>query len=219
MNNKSKIAWFHSHFLIWAGGTKFVFEITKRLNKIIPVDIYVEQCSEHIRNLFKEEGITVRTINTSSSMSKLYWLFFPFYLRRNVKKISQIKSNYQAFVTSMFPMNYALRQANVTNYLTYIFEPFAFFHDRDMINGFPIAQRILLKILAFIYKGWDMKGVQDSNKIMTINKGTQYWIKEIYKQESITSLLGVDSDRYLPNELPLPKKYQNKKIIIQILCI
>ncbi|MCM8774750.1 MAG: glycosyltransferase family 4 protein [Candidatus Omnitrophica bacterium] len=210
-----RIAWLHSHFLLWAGGTKFVYEVSRRMHQKIPVDMIVERCSPEMNERYRREGMSVIEINNRSSTSHWYWLFFPFYLEKDIRRLQELKSRYSFFITSMFPMNYVVYRATAYPYMSYVMEPFAFFHDRDMIHGFPMFDRILLSVLAQCYKNLDIEGVQKATVVMTINRGTADWAREIYCRDAIPSYLGVDTDFFAPKPNPaLIRKYEGKKIII-----
>ncbi len=209
-----RIAWLHSHFLLWSGGTKFVYEVARRIHKVIPVDMIVERCSPQMHDMFRSEGMEVIEINTRSSTSLWYWLFFLFYLKRDIRKIQQLKNRYSFLITSMFPMNYVAYAAKVDKYMPYIMEPFAFFHDIDMIRGFPFFKRIMLHFLSFFNKNLDIKGMQESTVLMTINSGTAEWISEIYGRDATPTYLGVDTDFFSPKFNDLKKKYEGRKTVI-----
>jgi len=215
----AKIAWLHSHFLQWSGGTKFIFEVAKRIHPEIPITIFVEQSCARFRRMFKDAGVEVKNINTLSSTSPFYWTFFPFFFRRNVRKISKIKGNFSCFVSSMFPMNFAAVQAGVEKHLAYILEPFAFFHDPDMISGHPFLLRFLLRTLSSLYGPWDIQGVQKATQVMTINHGTGWEVKKIYGRDSKYSFLGVDSNLFSPQGgnpffKKLRDRYAGRKVIV-----
>src|SRR6185436_6277692 len=106
-----KIAWLHSHFLIWSGGAKFVYEVSRRIHRQAQVDILVEKCSPEIRAMYEAEGMRVIEINSHSSTSMLYWLFFPYFLYKNILAVRKIKDQYDYFISSIFPMNFVLWRA------------------------------------------------------------------------------------------------------------
>lgn len=209
-----KIAWLHSHFLFWAGGTKFVYEVARRLHTEHPVTMIVERCAPSMHELYHRQGIEVIELNSLSSTNPFYWLFFPFYFRRDVMQLKKIAPRFDLFIASIFPMSLVAHSSEAHPYLTYILEPFAFFHDKDMIAGFPFFQRQLLRCLATLYRSWDVKGVQNSDLLMTINQGTEKWVKEIYGQEALLSYLGVDTAFFRPKFADFHRKYEGRKTII-----
>lgn len=210
-----RMAWVHSHLLLWSGGARFIYEVSRRIHKTIPVDIIVEQCSPKIRQLFETEGMHVIEINRKSSTSLVYWLLFPYYLSRDIQYLRQCKSYYSFVLASIFPMHYAASQAGMTPYSAYVLEPFAFFHDHDMIRGFPLWKRLPLWILSCLYKKLDVAGVRSASSVMTINGGTAAWTKEIYGCDAVSSYLGVDTTLFAPKDrLDLINKYKGRKIVI-----
>ena len=210
-----RMAWLHSHLLLWSGGARFIYEVSRRIHRTIPVDILVEQSSPKIRQLFEAEGMRVIPINRKSSTSLWYWLLFPYYLAQNIRYLRQCKSHYSFILASIFPMHYAAYRADIKPYSAYVLEPFAFFHDHDMIRGFPFWKRIPLWILSCLYKKLDVAGVRKASSVMTINSGTAAWTKEIYGCDAVSSYLGVDTTLFAPKDKPaLTEKYRGRKIVI-----
>lgn len=66
---RTPVAWLHSHFLQWAGGTRFVYEVARRVNRVRPVDMVVERCSPAVRAMYEAEGMRVIEIAARSSTS------------------------------------------------------------------------------------------------------------------------------------------------------
>jgi len=211
-------AWLHSHFLQWAGGTRFVYEVARRVHRRRPLDMIVERCAPAVRAMYDAEGMRVIEIADRSSTSMRYWAAFPLYLRRDARRLRGLAGDYSAFVSSMFPMNYLASISGVAHHLTYVMEPFAFFHDADMIAGFPPFRRLLLRLLASCYRRLDVRGVQDAGAIMTINDGTAAWVRSIYGRDSTTSLLGVDATVFAPRadakSEALRRRYAGRKLVI-----
>ena len=215
-----KIAWLHSHFLLWTGGTKFVYEVSRRVNRQIPLEMYVEKTSEEARRLYRAEGIPLHEINTRTSRSKLYWLFFPFFLRRNVARLKAVMNRHPVFISTMFPMHAAAHKAGVSRYVVYLFEPFAFFYDEDMIRGFPPIKRLLLRLLALLYKPLDREAVRQAVEVITVNEGTSVWIKDIYGRDAAQSYVATDPDFFYPIPATDPvmqelrTRYRGRKIVV-----
>src|SRR5689334_3175731 len=87
--NKIKIAWFHSHFLYWMGGTKFIFEIARRLKDKAEITFFVEKVSADVRKRFQSEGFEIIEIGIISSNNPFYWLFFPFFIYYDMLKVTK----------------------------------------------------------------------------------------------------------------------------------
>ena len=148
------------------------------MHRSVPVDLIVERCAPEIRELFEREGMRVIEINARSSTSKLYWALFPGVPARDIWALRRERDDYSAFISSMFPMANAAKLAGAQPLLSYVFEPFAFFHDDEMIAGFPPVERQLLRALASCYRGLDVAGIRGSDRLLTINAGTADWVKQ-----------------------------------------
>jgi glycosyltransferase involved in cell wall biosynthesis len=212
--NTPRIAWLHSHLLMWAGGTKFVFEVARRVHKSVPVDMIVERAAPEIAAMFADEGMRVIEIASRSSTSMLYWAAFPLQLAEDVRRVRALKAEYTAFAASMFPMSSVALLAGARPLTTYIMEPFAFFHDEEMIAGFPLKKRILLKALSASYKWLDVWGVRASDRLLTINAGVADWVRTIYGREAGTSLLGVDAALFSPERTRFSQRWPGRRVII-----
>lgn len=217
---KQKIIWMHSHFLYWMGGTKFVFEVLKRINQKNKVIVIVENSSDQAFLAYKNAGIELINLGKSTSTSIFYWLFFPFNIIKDCLMIKNIlddrnlnKQN-SVVITSMFPMNYISYILNL-NYSQYCFEPFAFFHDKDFITNFNQIKKIMIQILAYIYKRLDIVATRNAKLIFTLNNTTKEIIYKIYKKKSIVTYAGIDSRHFHPYvSTSFKNKYKNKSVIV-----
>jgi glycosyltransferase involved in cell wall biosynthesis len=209
-----RIAWLHSHLLMWAGGTKFVFEVARRVHRSVPVDMIVERAAPEIAAMFSEQGMRVIEIASRSSTSMAYWAAFPLQLAADVRRLRALKAGYTTFTASMFPMSSVALLAGARPLTTYVMEPFAFFHDEEMIAGFPLGKRLLLKGLSASYKWLDVWGVKASDRVLTINAGVAEWVHAIYGREAGTSLLGVDTALFSPERSRFAQRWPGRRVII-----
>ena len=208
-----RLAWLHSHFLMWLGGTKFVFEVARRVNRQVPVDIIVERADPKCSRCTRRRAWGDRDrLPLFDQHVVLGDLSSPG--RREHAKVRALKEQYSGFISSMFPMSTVAVLAGARPLTTYIMEPFAFFHDDEMIAGFPLAKRALLRGLAASYGWLDVWGTRASDELLTINAGTARWVKEIYGREAATSLLGVDTELFAPRVTRFDDQWQGRRIII-----
>lgn len=211
-----KIAWFHSHLLNWSGGTKFLYEMLKRLNARMDITIFVEAADEKLKAIFEESGLKVVLFTrTKSSKSLLYWALSPIHIFQEIHWIRQNVRGFDIYVSSIFPMNYLLYKARKRPHLFFCFEPFAFIHDLGMINGYPWEKRLALKTLRFLYAQKDVKAGQAADEILTLNTDVAKSITQTYARPAISTYMGVDIDSFKHyTENPYAARYGGKKIII-----
>ncbi|KKR34287.1 MAG: Glycosyl transferase group 1 [Candidatus Gottesmanbacteria bacterium GW2011_GWC2_39_8] len=209
-----KIYWLHSHFLYSTGGTRFVFEVAKRLKRDYEVEMVVERTSDYWKDKFDQEGITVKEILPFSSNSIVYWFLFPFILLKLIREFKKLVGEKDFIISSMFPMNFVAGKIK-SSHLMYCLEPYAFFYDEKMINNLPPVRKIGSKLLAFFYNKYDREGVEKADKILTINQAVATWVKTIYRRQADgVTYLGVDTDFFRPTkDHLLNEKYKGKKII------
>jgi glycosyltransferase involved in cell wall biosynthesis len=214
LRHAPRVGWLHSHLLMWAGGTKFVFEVARRVHRTVPVDMIVERAAPEIAAMFAAEGMRVIEIAARSSTSMFYWATFPLHLAEDVRRVRALKAGYTSFAASMFPMSPVALLAGARPLTTYVMEPFAFFHDEEMIAGFPAGKRLLLKALATSYKWLDVWSVKASDRVLTINAGVADWVRAIYGREADTSLLGVDTALFSPERTRFAERWPGRRVII-----
>ena len=216
-----KLAWVHSHFYNWMGGTKFILEVVKRLKKDMDVEIFIQNGNPEYIAKFEKEWIIVHNLHSLSTNSSVFWAFLPFFCWRDEKKLQNLleKGGFDSVMTSMFPMNYIATKLHGFRIFQYCYEPFAFFWDSEMLRLYNIINRILLKILRFFYWNIDIKATQFSSIIFTLVPETQNSINKIYSKESICTYLWVDVNFFnKKNSEKVPenikKKIRWKKVLL-----
>ncbi|MCK4602894.1 MAG: hypothetical protein KAU28_10540, partial [Phycisphaerae bacterium] len=149
-------AWLHSHLLMPTGGTKFIYEITRRIASFAGITLYCERARDDIRQMFEQGGVRVETIGAATSTSVFYWLRLRRHLESELKVLRNKIKPGTAIVSSMFPMN-VLANALTDNAVQYCFEPFAFFFSQAMISGLPLPRRLFCRFLARRYGRLDIE--------------------------------------------------------------
>jgi glycosyltransferase involved in cell wall biosynthesis len=196
------ILWLHSHFLLPTGGTKFIFEVTRRLAQRRPVEVLVEQASPLWRERYADAGVTLHEIGGPTSMDLRYWGAFPAYLMRDDRAVKNHAAHASAVVSSFFPMPWlgmrAAREFGIPH-VSLCFEPFPFFHDAEVIGLFPPTKRALLAFLGASY-GWvDTRGIQGADRLLTLNESTAVQMERVYgRTDAACTYAGVDTDLFHP---------------------
>jgi len=208
----------HPHLSTWMGGTRFIYEVSRRLKKRCDIEIIVETISPDLREKFENEGIRVTEVSDLSTYSMKYWAFFPLYLRKTLKNCEEkiTKGKFDVLIASFFPMNWVVTQFNVMS-IYLCFEPFPWFHDPFMINSFPFFKRQLLKFAKVLYLNYDLDGTKKVKEIITLSEFTKSMIKRIYGREAHVCREGVDLEHFKRRVCPeLSRKYSGYKIILHI---
>jgi len=211
---KLKILWLHPQLTNWFGGNRFVYNVIKELSDNHDVELYVQKSTEEMKNKFIDSNISVNCLSNKSTGDFTFWLNFEREIKKQIKTLEKISSNYDIVISSVFPMNIIADSIEIPH-IQYVFEPFAFFWDPKMINNLSFAKKVFLKILRKKIGNKDITSTQRSNKILTINSGTKKEILKIYGKESVPTLLGVDTDFFKNiKDKKLLNDYRNKKILI-----
>ena len=82
-----RVAWLHPHFQYWMGGTKFIFEVARRLRKEMDLTLFVLTADRGIRELFEKEGLEVIPVSFTSTHSLLFWSLFPYWTKRSIDRL------------------------------------------------------------------------------------------------------------------------------------
>jgi glycosyltransferase involved in cell wall biosynthesis len=177
------ITWLHSHFLLPTGGTKFIYEVVRRMARRHPVEVLVERASPHWRERYEDAGVPLHEIGGGTSTSMLYWLGLPAFVRRDRKAAVAAAAGSAALVSSFFPMHWGAVVAGGRTGIRHVhmcFEPFPFFHDREVIGMYPAWKRALLAYLRVAYRGLDARGVRGADRLLTLNEATAAQIERVY---------------------------------------
>ena len=196
------IVWLHSHFLLPMGGTKFVWETARRLAQRRPLTVLVERASDYWRERYEEAAVPLREIGGRTSTSMLYWLMLPYYLRRDRDAVTHETSKASAIVSTFFPMHWAANIAAARwgiRHAHLCFEPFPFFHDREVKGAYPAPKRALLAYLSAAYGRIDKSGVLGADRLLTLNRASARSIERIYgRTDAMPTYAGVDTEFFHP---------------------
>lgn len=199
---QAPVLWLHSHFLLPMGGTKFVFEVVGRLARRRPVEVLVEAASDLWRERYASIGVPLHEIGMPTSTSMAYWLAFPAFLARDACAVDRAAVGKTAIVSSFFPMNWlGTRTARRTGvrHIHLAFEPFPFFHDREVIDLYGPRKRALLAFLRTAYGGIDRRGVTGADARLTLNQATAASLEHIYGvNDAAPTYAGVDVEFFHP---------------------
>ena len=199
---QAPVLWLHSHFLLPMGGTKFVFEVVRRLADRRPVEVIVEAASDLYRERYAEAGVPLREIGTLTSTSMAYWAAFPAFLARDARAVRRAAAGKSAIVSSFFPMNWLggeVAQRTGLRHVHLAFEPFPFFHDSEVIDLYPAPKRALLAYLRAAYGRLDSAGVRSADSLLTLNSATAAVLEEVYGVSGARpTLAGVDTEFFHP---------------------
>lgn len=198
------VLWLHSHFMLPAGGTKFIYEVTRRLATRRQVEVMVEEASPLWRQRYAEAGVPLREIGPPTSMSMRYWGMFPAYLRRDRIAVTAAASGASAIVSSFFPMPWVGARAAAEHDLRHValcFEPFPFFHDDEVIGMYPAPKRALLAYLRTAFGHVDVSGIRRADALLTLNEATKEQLSNVYgRTDAVCTYAGVDTSIFHPYE-------------------
>ncbi|MGB3952972.1 MAG: glycosyltransferase [Solirubrobacterales bacterium] len=198
------VIWCHSHFLLPTGGTKYVYEVVRRIKRDRPIEVVVERASEYWRERYTQAGVPLHEISGLTSTSKRYWLEFPRQLRHAGSEVARLADELDAghLASSFFPFNRVCGEVASKRGLRHThlcFEPFPFFHDREVQGMYPPAQRTLMRALGALYGRIDRAGVRSADELLTLNEITRDAIERTYgRTDAVPVYTGIDHDHFRP---------------------
>lgn len=219
MSSKPRVIWLYSHFMYWMGGTKFIYEVIKRISKKYDILVIVENSSKQAIENYKKIGVKVLSLNKLTSTSLVYWLFFPiqiiedYWLINKILKSSKMKVDNTILVTIMFPMNFIAMILGF-RHVQYCFEPFAFFHDKEFIKDFNPIKKFLINVLSILYKWIDILATKRADNVITLNQTTFKTMKMVYGVNSRISFAGIDTKHFYPHVSKEIKDTYDEKLLI-----
>ncbi|MEX0895733.1 MAG: glycosyltransferase family 4 protein [Patescibacteria group bacterium] len=190
------IYWLHSHTLYSTGGTRFIFEVTQRIQKKYQVVLIVEKSSGYWISEFSKKKIKVVELNSLSSNSYVYWLLLPYFILQNYIKLRKIIPKNNLVISSMFPCNF-LAYLLSNRHIYYCFEPFAFFYDTELMKEQGNIGYFFLYFLKLLYARFDKLAVKNTQVLLAINPSVGSWIEKIYqKKPDMFTYIGVDTRHF-----------------------
>lgn len=214
MRKKQTVYWCHSHFLNWLGGSTYILEVAKRLNKRYNITIVADKFSSDSENKFKSAGIKTLSLSGFSTNNYLYWLFLPCFLVLDWFRLRKIVKAGDVVITSMFPMNVVALLLSSNRHVQLCYEPYALFYDRNYINGFTLFNRLPMNVARILYSWLDIMATRDADTVLTLSSFNRKWIRKIYDRDSIIVYEGVDTNFFRrTSNKDLENKYSKYKVL------
>jgi glycosyltransferase involved in cell wall biosynthesis len=193
------IIWLYPKLDKWMGGTKFVFECTKRLSKEHVLRVVAQKGSVEVISKFREEGIEVTILNSRTFTDLSFWFLFAKIIKSNKRVASDYIGSDTTIISSMYPMNY-LASTFSNKHVQIIYEPFSFFYRNDLYKDLGIAKDLFFRFIRLIYAWSDKLATKRANIVLTLSQYEKNKIKEIYGVNSDVIYEGVDTAFFYPRD-------------------
>lgn len=192
-----KIIWLYPKLEKWMGGTRYVFECCKLLNKQYDLTVVCQKGDKLVLSKFDEEKIKYVNLRSLSFSDLKFWFFYKFTLSRDRKRLDKIITGNAIIITGMYPMN--LLAAKYPNkHLQIIYEPFAFFYDDYFLKSFGHPTYFFFKIVKRFFSKADIRATQQSDAALVLSEFEANQVKKIYKIDSQVIYEGVDVSFFYP---------------------
>jgi glycosyltransferase involved in cell wall biosynthesis len=193
------IVWLYPKLEKWMGGTKYVFECTKRLAKKFPLKVIAQKSSEDVVAKFREEKIDVHILNSRSFTDLSFWLAFNRITHHDVELISRHVNSETVMISSMYPLNYMAAQFP-NKHIQIVYEPFSFFYRDDLYKDFGITTDLFFRVIRKWYSSTDKGATQKAHVVLTLSEFERRNIKNIYGVDSNVVYEGVDCSVFYPRD-------------------
>ncbi|HEV8270267.1 MAG TPA: glycosyltransferase [Chitinophagaceae bacterium] len=196
MSNK-KVIWLYPKLEKWMGGTRYVFECCKLLNKQFDLTVVCQKGDNLVLDKFDEEKIKYVNLQSLSFSDLKFWFFYRFTLSKDRKKLDDIITDDAIIISGMYPMN-LLAVGYPNKHLQIIYEPFAFFYDDSFLKSFGFPAYFFFKIVKQFFSRADIKATQKSDAALVLSEFEANQVKRIYKKDSQVIYEGVDISFFYP---------------------
>ena len=205
---KREIYWVYPHLLLDGGGTKFLYEVAKRLEKKYKITIVCNAGNKKIISNFIKNRIEVKTTSILSANSNFYLAAMPIFLLLDFIAIAKILLKADYIFATLYPSNFLTALFCIffkKKYFYYCYEPYPYLHNKNFIQSHTYLKKVFITFFSNIYRWTDVIAVKKAQKIFTLNQITKEMIKKTYSVNSIITLMGVDSNHF--------KTYKSNKIM------
>jgi len=195
--SSKKIIWLYPKLEKWMGGTRYVFECCKLLNKQFDLTVVCQKGDKLVLDKFDEEKIKYVNLQSLSFSDLKFWPFYKSTLSKDKKKLDRIVTQDAIMISGMYPMN--LLAAQYPNrHLQIIYEPFAFFYDDHFLKSFGLPTYFFFKIVKQVYSRADIKATQKSDVALALSEFEARQIRRVYNISSQVIYEGVDISFFYP---------------------
>lgn len=215
MKKKIKLAWFHPHLKNWTGGSNYIYEVCQRMRKVYDLVILTSVLGPIAESKIRPLDIPVYELSGKSTDDQFYWIFLKSYINKEYEKAYRYIKYCDVVISSHFPFNIIAEKFNKPH-IYCCWEPCAFFHDENYINGLNYYERMFIKFIALFYKNLDIEATKKADKILTLSKFNKEWIKRVYQRnDAVITYEGVDSNFFKrKKDIKLEQRYKGFKVIM-----
>ena len=208
-----RIIWLYPRLTTWMGGSRFLFEVLIRLNRVQEVILIVQRENIAITNEFRENGIKVICLNSPSYTEIRFWILFKYYISNDIKSIKALIKSDDIFISSMFPMNYIASKCELPH-IQLIYEPFAMFFDVVFQKTHSYALYIFCQVISRLYARYDISSVGQAGELLTLSQFERTNCLRVYSRDSNVIYEGVNVDFFNPKlDSKLNEIYKAKNIL------
>ena len=214
LDRKLRIAWLHENLLYWNGGVKWILEVSGRLIHLCQLDIFVTRAAESNKLRFKDAGVDVVEFASVASDSLKYWLFYPYYILANARKLKKVIASYDVVISSS-PTTCLIASLLDIPAIFILFEPNALLYSDDFVAGLPAIKRAMLHLARPLFRYFDQKAVRKVDRLVAPDKFTASRCESIYGRKADIVYIGVDHAVFKPRSAEsLRRKYEGRQVII-----
>lgn len=205
------------HIIVWnvfghTGGSRYLFEVCKRLVRYYNVRLYVENFTPNWKRDFSSVGVPLILLSQPSLSH--YIRTFPFYMTKNLFLLRKYIGKKDIVLAVSFP--YTTMATLLSKKVIHLcFEPPPHLYDDEYVKAefLPAAQRAFKRFGA-LFRFIDFYGVKSAKKLIAFNPSVGVAITRVYGRipDAYTSL-GVDTNHFSPSKPALFTRKRGEFII------
>lgn len=211
------VVWHYQLLSRWTGGTKFVFEVARRMSAKYHVIILCNSISPEVANSFKAANITILLTYPWPKNSLLHWLFLPVGLLIDIFRSWPYFSRADYILATAFPSNVVCAiycRLYHKRFYYYCYEPFGVFFNATLRKQLGAWLKLQYVVLTILYKKLDIWATHQADKVFSLTAITAKEIEKAYALTSIITGAGVDTHQFRHyQQNHFLTRYRGRKII------
>jgi len=193
----AKVVLLNEHLLYWTGGVKWILEMSKRLK----CDVFVTKASSENKMLFNQVGIEVKEFADVSINDARYWIFYPYFLWDNWRKLKRLLVDYNVIISTS-PTTCLIGAFLNKKSIFVMFEPNVWVYSPDFIEGLHPVLRLVARVGHPVIKWLDRFAMRRAGKLVALDGFRAKQGEKIYGRHVEIIPIGVDTELFKPQSKP-----------------
>lgn len=218
VKNKPKIAWVNEHAMLFNGSIRYIYEVSRRLNKDYDVSLIVQNISDDNWLMYKEIGVEIVNMKVTSTDKMRYWLLYPYYLLKYAQQLRnmQKKYEYDNWISSS-PTTHIMCMLAGIKPIIVVMELNPWLYNTTFQAGLSRIKQTVVKCGKGVAIQLEKLAYRNATNIVVFSKYIQSEVFKTYGMDSTVIYSGVDSEHFHRWAKPeIYEKYKGKKVVLHV---